>query len=172
MVESGLGPYYDGMLHVVLSAQDLLPILGLAVIAGLGGKPHARLAILLLPLAWLIAGFIGTQVARPLPAFIAWLPLVLVGGCLAFDSRPPRGVLALFVVAMGAWLGYGNGAALRVAGADMRAVIGSAGTVLVATTLLAAGAVALQAGWRRIAWRVAGSWIAAAGVLLLGWTLR
>ena len=61
--------------------------------------------------------------------------------------------LALLVVAVGAWLGYGNGAALRVAGADIRAVIGSTGTVLLATTLLSAGAVALQAGWKRIAWR-------------------
>lgn len=172
MVESGLGPYYDGMLHVVLTAEDLLPILALAAIAGLGGKAHARLTVLLLPLAWLVAGIIGAQVARPLPEFMAWLPLVLVGGLLALDPRPPRLVLALLVVAVGAWLGYGNGAALRVAGADIRAVIGSTGTVLLATTLLAAGAVALQAGWRRIAWRVAGSWVAAAGVLLLGWTLR
>jgi len=172
MVESGLGPYYDGMLHVVLTVEDLLPILALAAIAGLGGKAHARLAVLLLPLAWLVAGIIGAQVARPLPEFMAWLPLVLVGGLLALDPRPPRLVLALLVVAVGAWLGYGNGAALRVVGADLRAVIGSTGTVLLATTLLSAGAVALQAGWRRIAWRVAGSWVAAAGVLLLGWTLR
>jgi hypothetical protein len=31
---------------------------------------------------------------------------------------------------------------------------------------------AWQQGWQRIAWRAAGSWIAASGLLLLGWSLR
>jgi hypothetical protein len=40
------------------------------------------------------------------------------------------------------------------------------------TILGAACTVAWQSGWLRIAWRVAGSWIAAVGLLLLGWSLR
>jgi len=172
MVESGLGPVYDGLLHFVLTPQDLLPVLALAVLAGLGGKTHARLAVLLLPLAWLVAGAVGARVAQPLPESIAWLPLLLLGGLLAVDRRGSPAVLAILAVALGAWLGYGNGAAMGVAGADIRAVLGSAGAVFVATALLAACAVAWQAGWMRIAWRVAGSWVAAAGLLLLGWTMR
>ena len=45
-------------------------------------------------------------------------------------------------------------------------------TVIVVATLASASAAAWQAGWMRIAWRVAGSWIAAGGLLLLGWSLR
>ena len=36
----------------------------------------------------------------------------------------------------------------------------------------AAFVVGLRAGWARIALRVAGSWIAACGLLLLGWAAR
>jgi len=42
----------------------------------------------------------------------------------------------------------------------------------VTVALAAALAVAQRAPWARIAVRVAGSWVAAAGVLLLGWSLR
>jgi urease accessory protein len=37
---------------------------------------------------------------------------------------------------------------------------------------VAAFVVQLRAGWARIAVRVAGSWIAASGLLLLGWAAR
>ena len=41
-----------------------------------------------------------------------------------------------------------------------------------AATFAAAITVALRAPWARIAARVAGSWIAALGLLSLGWLLR
>jgi hypothetical protein len=44
--------------------------------------------------------------------------------------------------------------------------------VLVLTVLAAALAVSLQAAWTRIALRVGGSWIAAIGMLMLGWLLQ
>ena len=45
-------------------------------------------------------------------------------------------------------------------------------TLFVTVALAAALVVALRAPWTRIAVRVAGSWIAAIGLLLLGWSLR
>ena len=38
--------------------------------------------------------------------------------------------------------------------------------------LASACVVSLRAGWARIAVRVAGSWVAAIGLLMLGWSLR
>ena len=35
-----------------------------------------------------------------------------------------------------------------------------------------AAVVSLQAGWARIAVRVAGSWVAAVGILMFGWMLQ
>jgi urease accessory protein len=44
--------------------------------------------------------------------------------------------------------------------------------VFVLIALAAAFAVRLRAHWTRIAVRVAGSWIAASGLLMLGWAVR
>ena len=57
------------------------------------------------------------------------------------------------------------------AGPGVRGILGVSAVVFVLTTLVAATVVSFQAGWLRIAWRVLGSWIAASGILLLGWSL-
>jgi hypothetical protein len=49
---------------------------------------------------------------------------------------------------------------------------GIVATLAVLVTLGAALVVAIRAAWGRIAVRVAGSWIAAIGLLALGWSLR
>jgi urease accessory protein len=56
--------------------------------------------------------------------------------------------------------------------AGLVAVVGLAGAVFVLVVLVAAFVVRLQSHWARIAVRVGGSWIAASGVLMLGWSLR
>jgi urease accessory protein len=58
------------------------------------------------------------------------------------------------------------------AGPGLGGVIGIACAVAVVTTLAAACVAAWQARWMRIAWRTAGGWIAASGLLLLGWSLK
>lgn len=52
------------------------------------------------------------------------------------------------------------------------ALLGVALAVFVLVALVAALVVELRAAWARIAVRVAGSWIAAIGLLLLGWAAR
>jgi hypothetical protein len=79
---------------------------------------------------------------------------------------------AAIAAAVGLFLGLANGYAMAQAGLGVRGVGGIVGAVFVVTTLGAACAAAWQSGWLRIAWRVAGSWIAASGLLLLGWSLR
>lgn len=52
------------------------------------------------------------------------------------------------------------------------AAVGLAAAVIVVVVIVAALVVRLRAQWARVAVRVAGSWIAASGLLMLGWTLR
>ena len=49
---------------------------------------------------------------------------------------------------------------------------GIASALFVVVALLAGPVVALRAAWARVVVRVAGSWIAAIGLLMLGWTVR
>ena len=37
LIETGLGPVYDGIAHFALTPEDLIPALALAVLAGLRG---------------------------------------------------------------------------------------------------------------------------------------
>ena len=68
--------------------------------------------------------------------------------------------------------GYLNGAAMSQAKLGALGLVGIVTALFVAVTLVAALVVALRAPWARIAVRVAGSWIAAIGLLLLGWSFR
>ena len=58
------------------------------------------------------------------------------------------------------------------AGSGWRAALGATPMAFVVATFGAAVVVALRAPWTRVAARVTGSWIAALGLLSLGWLLR
>jgi hypothetical protein len=51
-------------------------------------------------------------------------------------------------------------------------LLGLLAALFVLVALVAAGVVSLHQQWTRIAVRVAGSWMAAIGLLMLGWALR
>ena len=52
------------------------------------------------------------------------------------------------------------------------AAVGLAAAIFVLVVLVAALVVQLRAHWARVAVRVGGSWIAASGLLMLGWSMR
>jgi hydrogenase/urease accessory protein HupE len=172
LVETGLGPVYDGVAHLALSPEDYIPVVGAALLAGLRGKDHARFAVLILPLAWFAGGILGLLPGAP--AFVAplWLPFVGAGLLVAADLQLPVGAIAALMAALGLMLGYPNGFAMAEYGQGLRGVLGSMAAIFVLATLIAALAAGTTIAWVRIAWRVLGSWIAASGLLLLGWALR
>ena len=70
---------------------------------------------------------------------------------------------------LGIYHGYTNGAGMGDPATAVVALLGLAVAVFALIALVSAFVVRLQAGWARIAVRVAGSWIAASGLLMLGW---
>jgi hydrogenase/urease accessory protein HupE len=172
LVTTGLGPVYDGIGHLLASPEDLIPVIALALYAGLRGPRSGRRALFLLPVAWLMGGLAGLRMpgaaSFPVPA-ISFLALgILVAADLPL---PPRAVAALAAV-LGLAHGFMNGAALAGPGSGARGLIGIVAALFVVVALVSALVVALERPWKRIAVRVAGSWIAAIGLLLLGWSLR
>ena len=97
-----------------------MPIVGAALLAGLRGKDHARLAVLVLPLAWFVGGVLGGLPGAP--AFVAplWLPFLAVGGLVAADLKLPVGATAALIAALGLILGYPNGLAMAETGQGLR----------------------------------------------------
>ncbi len=77
------------------------------------------------------------------------------------------------LAALVGWVhGWLNGAGIAEAQREILGLVGIGATVFVLVSLGAAIVVSLRAQWSRVVARVLGSWVAATGLLMLGWTLR
>lgn len=173
LVNSGLGPFYDGVSHFALTPEDLLPALALALLAGQRGAAAGRAALFALPGAWLVGGLAG--LAWPTAGSASWLgavSLLLLGGLVAAEARLRPALVVGLAIGFGLLHGYLNGSVMAHARLGALGLAGIVATLAVLVTLGAALVVAIRAAWGRIAVRVAGSWIAAIGLLALGWSLR
>jgi urease accessory protein len=170
---TGMGPIYDGLLHFVTSPEDLVPALALALLAGLRGATYGRRAMVALPGAWLLGGLVGLSAAVA-NAGTLWASLwfLLLGGLVVADAKLSlRSVTALCAL-LGLFQGYLNGTGMGISAQAIVTALGVAAAVFVLVVLVAALVVRLRAQWGRIAVRVGGSWIAASGLLMLGWSIR
>ena len=173
LVNTGLGPFYDGVSHFILTPEDLLPVLALAFLAGQRGSRAGRYTLFALPLAWLLGGLVGLALPtmRDMPALTA-VSFMALGGLVAAEARVrPEWVCSLAAV-LGVVHGYLNGSAMSQAKLGILGLGGIVSTLFMVVALAAAMVVAIRVPWGRIAVRVAGSWIAAVGLLFLGWSLR
>jgi urease accessory protein len=173
LLTTGLGPIYDGISHVLLSPDDLVPVLAMALLAGLNGQTAGRRTLLALTGAWLLGGIAGYAVGSPwLPGTAATASFLVLGGLIAADRPLSPSIVAGLGVAVGFLHGWLNGTGLAEGQRDALALVGIAGAIFVLVTMAAALVVSFRAAWARIAVRVAGSWVAATGLLMLGWWLR
>ncbi|HEY7922299.1 MAG TPA: HupE/UreJ family protein [Vicinamibacteria bacterium] len=172
LVNTGLGPFYDGVSHFALTPEDVLPAIALALLAGQRGSLAARRALFVLPLGWLLGGVVG--LAFPTigesPA-LTTASFLATGGLVAAEARLGSGWVTALAASLGLLHGYLNGSSLSPAPGAL-GLVGVVATLFVTVALAAALVVAIRAPWARIAVRVAGSWIAAVGLLMLGWSLR
>jgi urease accessory protein len=170
LVNSGLGPVYDGALHLLLSPGDLLGLVAFALLAGLRGVQAGRMAVMSLAISWLLAGLAGLNLSHVpgLPLLVV-VSLVVPGVMVAFDLKLPAVLVAGLAGSYGALHGLLNGYALAETGAGVTALLGIVLTVFLTSLLIAAAIVPLQGIWSRIVVRVAGSWVAAVGILMFGW---
>jgi urease accessory protein len=172
LVTTGLGPFYDGIGHLALSPEDWVPVLALALFAGLRGPDAGRYTLFSLPVAWLAGGLVGFGV-QTLPASgIPAISFLIPGAFVAADLRMKPGAVATLAAILGFIHGWLNGVAIRLAASSVLELVGMISALFVVVALVAALVVSLKRPWTRIAVRVAGSWIAATGLLLLGWSLH
>jgi urease accessory protein len=173
LMNTGFGPFYDGLAHPLLTVDDLLPVLAIALLAGLGGARSGRWVVFVLPAAWLAGMTAGRMLAsHETAAGFTSLLTIALGALVATDRRLPLPAVAGGAIVLGLVHGWQNGAGLARAGAGLTSLLGVGCTLFVVATLLAAGVVSLRRPWMRIVVRVAGSWIAAIGLLMLGWSMR
>jgi hydrogenase/urease accessory protein HupE len=171
LVTTGLGPLFDGIGHVIVTPEDLLPVVALALLAGLGGKLYARTVLFTVVGAWLAGGLIGLMLGWSAPLAVTGLSFLVLGGLVAADRPISVRVGVVLAVALGLVHGQMNGAEMGPVGIGVVGLLGTVGCLFVLVSLVTGLVVSLERPWTRIAVRVAGSWIVAVGLLYVGWTL-
>ena len=173
LMNTGFGPFYDGLTHLFFTPEDLLQVIALSLLAGLRGPAVGRAVLFALPVSWLVGSIAGLLLAAQLafPAVSAVMAIAL-GSLVAADKRLRPDIVIAITIAAGFFNGALNGMEVSRSGSSALLVLGVATSVFVALALLAGQAASLRAVWARTAARVAGSWIAASGLFMLGWALR
>lgn len=170
---TGMGPLYDGLTHFLTSPEDLVPALALGLLAGLRGAPYGRRAMFALPAAWLLGSLVGLPAALA-SAGTLWASFwfLLLGGLVLADAKVSLRSMTTLSVLLGLSHGYLNGTGMGLSVTSIVAILGLAAAVFVLVVLVAALVAQLRAHWARIAVRVGGSWVAASGLFMLGWSMR
>ncbi len=168
----GLGPVYDGIFHLLLSPEDLIPVIALSLLAGQRGARPSRRVLWVLPLAWFAGGFLGMWLATARGSALTCLSFLLLGALIATNAKLSVPLTTALAAVLGLFHGYLNGSGINRFNGGVYFLLGLSLTVFVIVALFSSFVIPLRRQWALIVVRVAGSWIAASGLLLLGWALR
>jgi urease accessory protein len=175
LVATGMGPIYDGISHFCLSPEDFLPVIALGLFASLRGPRHARVALAVLTLAWLIGGIVVLS-GLVLPAVTLSVGTTLlflsIGGLLVANSELPLLPCAVAALALGLVRGAADLTDVTPSPVQALALLGMSASVFVVFALTASVTLRPRRLWMIVAARVGGSWLAALGLLLAGWIMR
>jgi urease accessory protein len=174
LMNTGFGPFYDGLTHLFVTPEDLLPVVALSLLAGLRGPRFGRAVIFALPAAWLVGAAAGLVLAPQITLPVAeTVVTIALGALLAADCPLPVAAVGGLAIALGLLHGGVNGSELPKTNASGQIfAAGVVAALFVVVSLLAGQAASVRVPWARVAVRVAGSWIVAIGLLMLGWAMR
>src|SRR5271169_1740721 len=113
LMNMGFGPFYDGLAHLFVTPEDLLPVIALALLAGLRGPRFGRAVLFALPVAWLVGSGAGLMLAQPITLPVAETILTIALGALLAADRPlPLAFVAGLAMLVGLLHGSLNGSEL------------------------------------------------------------
>lgn len=178
IIGARLGDFYAGAAHPLTDLTDVILWFALALLAGSLGPSAARPILLVFPLG-LVAGLsLGAEISSARAGGLAASGmLVLAGLLLAAGLRIHRALLCAIAFAAAALRGAANAGGMGPETNRLLFALGIAVAGYVTIALVAAATVAFRGeeaasqGWRRIAIRALGSWIAAIGVMMGGLAL-
>jgi hypothetical protein len=161
------------MAQLVLQPSQLLLVLGLVLLAAQGGAACCDRLPLLMPGAWLLGGLVGLGLgAEQLQAMACTALVTAIGLLTALGVR--LGPRAFLLVCVGTAMPVALVAGSAMAGhpGALAALLGQGVAIAVLVAVLLLLLAPPQPRWLAIGLRVAGSWIAAAGLMMLAWLAR
>lgn len=173
LVRTGFGPLVDSLVHVALGPDAVMTAAAAGFLCGMrpGTPPHAGRALFLY--GWVLFFLAGAYCQRPFDFPIPVAVTLLGSGALVAADLPLP--TPLLLAALG-WAGgiYGLVGGGAAEGLPMNILVPMAALNILVLVLVTAGARSLARRFpaARIAVRVAGSWIAAIGLLQLGWAIK
>ena len=172
LVDTRLGDFYGGMIHPLTAFEEILPWLALAILAAFQGPKRARWLLAVFPLGLLAGGVLSLVLQNPpfIPAVNVAL-IAITGLAVAAAINVPLPVLIGLAAVMGMVHGYQNGREMTVTTDQLLFISGVTAIGYAVVTMATASAIAFlkgAGGWRAIALRASGSWVAAVGILVLG----
>lgn len=175
LVSTELGPFYDGAAHPLVTPEDALAILALAIAASFVGPAGGRRLLAGLVGGWACgatAAFVGLPTAGAPPDLVTPSLLLGVGLIGLLRLRPAPLWIGAVGAAAGVIRGLDNGAAARLDAAPWLTLAGLLAGVFALASVLGGLCLRLERlGWT-VALRIGASWIGAIGLLMLGWSLR
>ncbi len=186
-----INDFYGGLLHPLITPEHLLVIIAVGLLAGQQGSSRDQSVVWLMTfalalasgalLAWRIGLMVDVDVtigwiaAQPVIALFNFASLIVFGLLVAADRHLPSLLVYALAIVFGLTHGAANGVEITAATAIYQFIPGLvAGTALVGlySMVLADFVRRRTSNWPSIALRVAGSWIAAIGLLIFGLTWR
>jgi urease accessory protein len=166
---TGVGDFYAGMLHPITAIECVLPMIALGLLAGQQSRRAAIGMLVSFPLACGLGAALGLIIpVSPYVTVINTAAMAALGTLVALNRPLPLPLSVGLSVVLGLTIGWANGVELTTETSPYRFIPGLAlaGLLLVSYGI---GLVRrLNVPWARIGVRVAGSWIAAVGILVLG----
>src|SRR5215472_3192553 len=90
VTNTGFGPFYDGLAHLFVTPEDLLPVLALSLAAGLRGPRFGRVILFALPVASLAGSIAGRfLLLSSVPPIATAAITITLGALAAADKRLP-----------------------------------------------------------------------------------
>lgn len=165
-------PLYDGLLHVLLNPAFILPVAGMALLAGRGGRERLARAQPALALG-VAAGALLAVIGPGWPAVVLAnrLFIVVAGLLVVLDAAWPQPFVLGVVLLGGALTGHELLVSEPPAGDTLRFCLGAMLGAMVLQGGVGGLTLLAQQAWARVAVRVAGSWIAAIGIIYAGFLL-
>lgn len=169
LVTTGLGPVYDGASHFLLSPETILAIVAVALLGALNGTPSARAAVLGGMAGWVTGSILGDATRHSFNLMICTEASLILGLGVALNWKLSPAVTRIVAFVAGGVLGSASGAALTEGGQGIRGMLGTLVPCFFLLSVVAAIGVGARKEWSRTVVRVAGSWITAMSLLMIGW---